>query len=730
MDTTWGVFLVRNDALFGHVAEAVRRPAHDWRPDTAPHWARPLVARHPALVAAIAQWRTARGVPDSEPIPHGPRPATLSKQVRDTWDHLDHDLRVATGAAVFNRHGDLVRAGRWDHLVPREVSTDPLWPVVVARLTDAAERGADIEDAIGLALRTGRLPDEDPAAAIWFRLAPIVPPDSQPPTDTTVRRRPAWTDTLLGALPAPLHHGVVNDPAWPRLDAAVAAIPPDQIADTLTLAASVALAKDLPYDALTTELAAQIETIAQPPDDDPPEPETEPDWRPAVAGTPATDAPSMIEQEDPERFVSERDLEPAEETQPAGTSPARLRRLTEAAADFYAASYPGSRSATYIKERLGTDLTDDSRWWIGHAPAAWTALTDHLTVAEAATPQELVDAGLSRWTRRGTLIDVFRDRVLFGVTEPDGRIAGFSGRALPGSHADAPKYINTPTTAIYHKGQALFGASLLNPGTTAVLTEGPIDAIAVTLAGQPRQPWETPAVGVAPCGTALTQDQVRLIAPAIHGRTMIVATDADPAGWKAAERDFHRLAPTGTDQRRLHIIGEDPAAMWADRPDQLHQFVTAPDTMPGLATELVRHHAADLAARNQAPQAHRDPAQLDPATGLDGNQTIRLARHAAGLIADLPRHRRAHEAQAIAERLGRTPADLLAAAEELDPPNTHRTEPAPADATAERLRQATARLAAAKDRRAQLEAASANRRHHDHRHDDEMGHDDPEIGLR
>ena len=158
----------------------------------------------------------------------------------------------------------------------------------------------------------------------------------------------------------------------------------------------------------------------------------------------------------------------------------------------------GSPAAAYVADRRGDDLTADDRITVGYAPPGWANLVDHLK-AGGATDIELVAAGLAAWSRRGTLIDVMRNRVVFGIRNESGDLVGFTGRAVPGD-SDAPKWLNTPTTPIFTKGELLFGLTenrdRLAVGAIPVRVEGVMDAIAVTKASGGR------AVGLAPLGTA------------------------------------------------------------------------------------------------------------------------------------------------------------------------------------------------------------------------------------
>src|SRR3712207_3022379 len=155
------------------------------------------------------------------------------------------------------------------------------------------------------------------------------------------------------------------------------------------------------------------------------------------------------------------------------------------------------RHTRYWRDWSSDVCSSDLRFTPGYAPAGWTALVDHLR-GLGATETELVAAGLAQRARTGALIDRFRDRLTLPIHDADGAIVGFIARRNP-TAADVgragPKYLNTPGTDLYRKGEHLFGLyetrGALAAGGTPALVEGPLDAIALTLAGAGR------AVGVA-----------------------------------------------------------------------------------------------------------------------------------------------------------------------------------------------------------------------------------------
>jgi DNA primase len=221
-----------------------------------------------------------------------------------------------------------------------------------------------------------------------------------------------------------------------------------------------------------------------------------------------------------------------------------LVQVIAAAGRFYQSQLAGSWVPGYLaSRRLDAALLPTSPWKIGYAPASWTALRDHLR-GLGFTDADMLTAGLVVNGRNGQLRDHFCDRLIIPLRAGDGIAAGFIGRRHPGAgHDHGPKYLNTSDTPIFTKGHILAGLAegrgAFQRGAQPVLTEGPLDAIAVSIAG------DGAFAGVAPCGTALTGDQVAVLARTIPlaDRGVLVALDGDTAGRGAAVRAYWRLAP-------------------------------------------------------------------------------------------------------------------------------------------------------------------------------------------
>jgi DNA primase len=229
-----------------------------------------------------------------------------------------------------------------------------------------------------------------------------------------------------------------------------------------------------------------------------------------------------------------------------------------AAERFYLGCLDGSWAADYLVAR-GFDRATARRWRIGYAFGGWTTVTAHLR-RHGFTDGTIRAAGLARLSSRGALIDHFRDRVMLPIRDERGILVAFIGRARPDAGPVVPKYLNSPETAAYTKGNILFGLHesrrCLARGATPVIVEGPFDAIAVTVASPGRY------AGLAPCGTALTARQVEAMARVadLDQAGVLVALDGDAAGQRATIKAYQVLL-TVTSRMTAAILpgGRDPA---------------------------------------------------------------------------------------------------------------------------------------------------------------------------
>jgi DNA primase len=239
---------------------------------------------------------------------------------------------------------------------------------------------------------------------------------------------------------------------------------------------------------------------------------------------------------------------PATET-PADAARRRLLELTDIAAAWFEdrlSDPEGGRRAREYLERRGLSEATSARLRLGVAPEAWDALRTHL-VAKRFRSEEIVTAGLALPRKSGSgEYDRFRDRLIFPIRDANGRTIAFGGRALGDSE---PKYLNSPETPVYVKGEHLYGLDLARDAIRreglAVVVEGYMDLAAAVQAG-------TEAV-VATLGTAFTPAQAKLLAR--FTTRVVVSYDGDKAGMQAAARSLDVLLARGFEVRVLDLPG-------------------------------------------------------------------------------------------------------------------------------------------------------------------------------
>jgi DNA primase len=194
----------------------------------------------------------------------------------------------------------------------------------------------------------------------------------------------------------------------------------------------------------------------------------------------------------------------------------------------------GKQALDYLYGRKLTDQTIDE-FALGYAPDAWDSLTNYMRSREI-SEQDLLDAGLVSERDSGGVYDRFRHRLVIPIRDHRGRMAGFGGRVLRPD--DVPKYLNSPKTALFDKGRLLYGLDMARREIRAkdqvVIVEGYLDVIGPYQAGFKNC--------VSPMGTALTEDQFRLIKR--YSRRVVLALDPDAAGEKATLRGLETARQT------------------------------------------------------------------------------------------------------------------------------------------------------------------------------------------
>lgn len=264
------------------------------------------------------------------------------------------------------------------------------------------------------------------------------------------------------------------------------------------------------------------------------------------------------------RFLAERVGVPIEVAEgPAADEQRRrsaerkeMRRVNQLAAEFYhqqLRSTTDPRVRSFMNTRGLTPGIAET-FFLGYAPQAWDELTRHLqrnNVDPAVV--ELLGLIVRKDGASGHRhYDRFRDRVMFPVFDLSGEVIAFGGRTIENDKKVA-KYINSPDSALYRKGDVLFGLQAakkqIKADGYAILVEGNIDLMRMHDAGFVNT--------VAPMGTALTLNQVALLRR--FTERLVLIYDGDQAGAQAAEKSLAHWLEAGIDARLVVLPeGEDP----------------------------------------------------------------------------------------------------------------------------------------------------------------------------
>lgn len=231
----------------------------------------------------------------------------------------------------------------------------------------------------------------------------------------------------------------------------------------------------------------------------------------------------------------------------------RLLQMMKEADEFYRSrlrdASAGRRCRRYLEKRSISQETID-KLGLGYAPDSWDALRSHL-LSKRFRVEEMQKGGLALLRKSGQgHYDRFRDRLIFPIRNLSGRTVAFGGRALGDAE---PKYINSPETPIYVKGNLLYGLDIARKAIRreerAIVVEGYLDLAAVLQAGFDNV--------VASLGTAFTQAQTRLLAR--YAGSVAVSYDGDAAGAAATVRSLDLLLEKGLDVRVVELpAGSDP----------------------------------------------------------------------------------------------------------------------------------------------------------------------------
>lgn len=214
-----------------------------------------------------------------------------------------------------------------------------------------------------------------------------------------------------------------------------------------------------------------------------------------------------------------------------------LEHIHTTAQKFYATvlrEHPDAAEAREYLELRGITPNLIDTFGLGYAPDRWDALVQFLG-GRGVTRDRILDSGLALKKKNGDgCVDRFRHRIMIPLSDPVGRVVGFTARVMKTqgqtTTPDAPKYMNSPESAIYRKSDLLYGLHLAKSGIRSakcvIIVEGNLDVIASHKAGVTHI--------VASSGTALTESQLRILSR--YTKRLVFALDEDAAGFAAAKR--------------------------------------------------------------------------------------------------------------------------------------------------------------------------------------------------
>lgn len=287
----------------------------------------------------------------------------------------------------------------------------------------------------------------------------------------------------------------------------------------------------------------------------------------------------------------------------------RLIEMNDHAAAWFRARLldpvDGREARAYLAKR-GIDDATSERLSLGWAPDDWESLSSHLR-GKRFSEQECLSAGLAIPRKTGTgSYDRFRGRLIFPIRDISGRTVAFGGRILG---AGEPKYLNSPETPAYVKGEHLFGLDFAKDAIRkegfAILVEGYLDLAALHQAGF--------ANAVASLGTALTAAQARLLGR--YATRVVVSYDGDAAGGSAAARSLDTFLDRGFEVRVAAIPGGMDPDDYLSR-NGIEAYDALVRQAPGYLDFLIEREAGSRDLRTIAGKVEAVNALLPRLAGL------------------------------------------------------------------------------------------------------------------
>lgn len=239
-----------------------------------------------------------------------------------------------------------------------------------------------------------------------------------------------------------------------------------------------------------------------------------------------------------------------------------------------------NQASQYLQERgLSQEIT--TRFMLGYSPTGWDNLLNKLS--SSYSPQQMIAAGVVIAKDNGGAYDRYRDRIMFPIRNRKGQVIGFGGRVMGD---EKPKYINSPETELFHKGDELYGLYEARNATRSldriIVVEGYMDVIALAQ-------FEI-SYAVATLGTATTQHHIQQLFRAVP--EVIFCFDGDRAGKEAAWRALQNALEVMADGKEIRFLflpqGEDPDTLVRKIGKEAFEQLYSSDAL-ALTDYLLRH---------------------------------------------------------------------------------------------------------------------------------------------
>ncbi len=228
--------------------------------------------------------------------------------------------------------------------------------------------------------------------------------------------------------------------------------------------------------------------------------------------------------------------------------------LMEEASNYFQKQLKLNTAAVDYMKNRGLSGEIAQSYGLGYSKKSWDAAIKHLS--SRYRPEQIVESGIAIAKDEGGSYDRYRDRIMFPIRNRKGQVIGFGGRVMGD---DTPKYINSPETPLFHKGNELYGLYEARQATRKleriIVVEGYMDVISLAQFGI--------TYGVATLGTATTQQHIEILYRTVP--EIIFCFDGDRAGKEAAWRALDNTLPVLRDDKAIHFMflpdGEDPDSL-------------------------------------------------------------------------------------------------------------------------------------------------------------------------